>query len=63
MARRKRLKRVKKTINTMFGKAKYIGTEIEDKYGRWDDSYLMKEGYFVIHKGKHHHVYYAKPPR
>lgn len=48
---------VKPTINTFDGKAYYIGTEIENKYGKWDDSWYSGAGEFVTHHGKLHHVY------
>ena len=54
---RKKLDGVKKSINTASGKAKYIGTETEDKYGRWNDRYSTRDGFWVIHDGDHHHIY------
>ena len=52
---------VQKTINTVAGTAHYIGTEIEDDHGRWNDNYYTRDGYWVIHEGKHHHVYKIQP--
>lgn len=50
----------KKSIRTVKGKAIFVKTEVEDKFGRWNDKYRTKDGYFVIHKGKKHHVYMVK---
>ena len=47
-------------IDTFKGKAKFVKTEIEDKYGRWDDHWKTTSGEFVIHEGKKHHVYKVK---
>lgn len=47
----------KKTINTGAGIAEFVKTEKEDKYGRWNDNYWIRDGYWVIHEGKKHHVY------
>jgi len=44
-------------IDTVAGKALFIRTEKEDKFGRWNDNYYMRDGYWVIHQGKKHHVY------
>jgi len=44
-------------INTISGRARYKGTEVEDEYGRWNDRYSTNRGEFVIHKGKRHHIY------
>lgn len=52
----KRLTNVPRTIETISGTKYYIGTEIEDKYGRWDDGYYTP-AFYVIHKGGWHHVY------
>jgi hypothetical protein len=52
-----REKSVAPMIDTVAGKALFIKTEIEDKYGRWNDDYWTREGYYVIHRGKKHHVY------
>jgi hypothetical protein len=49
------------SIYTVNGKADYVGTEVEDENNRWDDSYLIKNGYWVIHDGKKHHVYKTNP--
>jgi len=48
---------VKKFIRTAQGKAKFVKTEKEDKYGRWNDNYAVRDGFFVIHNGNKHHVY------
>lgn len=45
------------TINTVAGVATYVKTETEDKYGRWNDDYWTRDGYYVIHDGKRHHIY------
>lgn len=58
---RQRLVGVKPTI-TFFGETcDYIGTEVEDKYGRFEDSYQSREGFHLIHEGPHHHVYKERP--
>jgi len=44
-------------INTVAGKAKWVTTEYEDEYGRWNDRYSTAMGYWVIHEGNKHHVY------
>jgi hypothetical protein len=51
----------KTSIKTVKGKATFVKTEVEDKFGRWNDKYRTKDGYYVIHEGKKHHVYYLKP--
>ena len=48
---------VKNVIQTVQGKALYIGTEIEDANGKWDDNYPISKGYYVVHEGKNHHIY------
>jgi hypothetical protein len=53
----KREKGVAPTIDTVVGKALFVRTEKEDKSGRWNDSYYTRDGYWVIHQGKKHHVY------
>ena len=53
----KKLCNIKPTIRTVAGEAEYIGTEIEDKRGRWNDNYSTRDGYYVIHHGDKHHVY------
>ena len=47
----------KKTIGTVQGVADFVKTEVEDEFGRWNDDYWTREGYYVIHEGKKHHVY------
>lgn len=54
---------VKKYIYVAGGKAKYVKTETEDEQGNWNQDYLIKDGYWVIHEGNKHHVYYLKPFR
>ncbi len=51
------LEDVNRTILTATGVKEYIGTEVEDKNGKWDDSYSIEDGYYVIHDDKYHHVY------
>ena len=46
-----------KTIQTARGTKKLYAVSIEDRYGRWDDSYDVRRGYWVIHKGKIHLIY------
>jgi len=48
---------VKPYIDTIRGKAYFIKTITEDKYGDWDDHWATIRGEFVIHEGKKHHVY------
>ena len=50
-------KNVKPYIHTIQGKASYSHTEVEDKYGNWNDSWATIRGEYVIHEGKNHHVY------
>lgn len=45
------------TINTIAGEAEYIGTEFEDRFERWNDSYTTAAGYWLIHEQDRHHVY------
>lgn len=44
-------------IETVAGRARYIGTETEDARGRWNDSYSTRDGYYVVHHGELHDVY------
>jgi predicted transcriptional regulator len=44
------------TIQTMDGMAHYVGTEIEHN-GRWNQSYVVSAGEYVIHDGTNHHIY------
>jgi len=55
-----KLPNVKDKIGTAAGEARYIGTEVENEHGKWDDSYTTKDGYWVIHEGKEHHIYEVK---
>lgn len=50
-------KRPSEFIGTVRGQAKYVKTEIEDEYGRWNQSYAIRDGYWVIHEGRRHHIY------
>jgi hypothetical protein len=47
----------KEDISTAAGKAEYYSTEVEDKNEKWDDSYATRDGFWVTHHGKYHHVY------
>jgi hypothetical protein len=47
----------KETIGTIKGVGKYIGTEIEDDRGKWNDNFSVRDGFYVIHVGKKHHIY------
>ena len=61
---REKLLGVQKEIGTAMGPAHYIGTEIEDKNGKWNDNYYTRDGFWVIHEGNKHHVYqvgYSNP--
>ena len=44
-------------IDTFRGKAYFVKTITEDKYGNWDDHWETIRGEFVIHEGNKHHVY------
>lgn len=44
-------------IDTVAGKAKLFKIEIEDDNEKWNDTYLTRDGFWVIHKGKYHFVY------
>ncbi len=45
------------TINTISGEAEYVGTEFENRFGRWNDNYTTAAGYYLIHEKDRHHVY------
>lgn len=45
------------TINVAGGTAHYVLTETEDSRGRWNDDYTIRNGFYVIHEGRNHHVY------
>jgi hypothetical protein len=45
------------SIGTVAGEAFFVRTEVENADGRWNDSYATRDGYWVIHDGKYHHVY------
>jgi len=47
----------KPTIQTADGEKKYFKTEFEDDNGKWKDNYSIKDGFWVIHDGKRHHIY------
>jgi len=47
----------KPIISTAFGEKKYLKTEVEDENGKWKDNYSTKDGFFVIHDGRRHHIY------
>ena len=47
-------------INTIMGPASYLHTEVEDKYGRWNQSWATIRGEFVIHRGDEHDVYIVR---
>lgn len=49
------------SIDVMGKTATYLFTEIEDINGKWDDSFNVNQGYYLIHDGKYHHVYKVKP--
>lgn len=51
------IKNVPKTIGTAAGDAYFVKTEVEDKYGRWNDDYKINDGYWVVHEGNKHHIY------
>ena len=44
-------------LSTLHGPADYTGTEVEDSRGKWNQEYAIKDGYWVIHTSKYHHVY------
>lgn len=47
----------KEFIETAQGRAYFYITEVEDQYGRWNDTYYTTAGEYVIHDGIYHHVY------
>jgi len=51
------IKKAPSSIDTVAGKAFFIKTEVEDESGRWHDDYWTRDGYYVIHEGRRHHVY------
>jgi len=48
-------------IDTIRGRAYFLKTCTENKYGNWDDHWATIRGEFVIHEGKKHHVYTTSP--
>jgi hypothetical protein len=48
----------KQSIGTADGLKRYFGTEVEDKFGDWDDHYAIRDGFWVVHVGKYHHIYH-----
>lgn len=57
-----RLPNVRPFIDVLGGRAKFVRTDIEDSLGRWSGSDLeTRDGYWVIHEGNMHHVYFLKP--
>jgi hypothetical protein len=54
---KKKMHRLPSFINTVAGKAYFVKTETEDKHGKWNDDYSTRDGYWVLHSGKKHHVY------
>ena len=48
----------KPTIETLIGTAKLVVVETEIN-GRWNDNYYTKDGYYVIHEGIRHLVYWV----
>jgi hypothetical protein len=54
-------KKPSKTIMTAQGEAKYVRTDIEDEHERWRGMNLYtRDGFWVIHEGKKHHIYQSK---
>ena len=49
--------KVAPTIQTFKGIAYFVTTERENEFGMWDDSWAIRDGFFVIHDGRFHHVY------
>jgi hypothetical protein len=47
----------RRTINTIQGVAEFVKTEVEDAFGRFDDSHSTRDGFYLLHEGKKHHVY------
>lgn len=58
-----RLPNVKPFIDVAGGRAKFLLTEVEDSLGRWNQGYSIRDGYWVIHQGNRHHVYFLHPLR
>lgn len=50
----------KESIGTADGEMFYYATEIEDKNGNWNQDYTIKDGFWLIHEGKYHHIYTRK---
>jgi len=48
-------------IDVAGGRAKFVRTEVEDSLGRWNDEYQVRDGYWVVHAGNRHHVYFLRP--
>lgn len=55
--RKGKCKKPQPTIHVAGAVAKYVTTEVEDKYGRWNQNYYTRDGYWVLHEGIKHHVY------
>jgi len=51
------------SIQTSAGEAFFVKTEHENETGRWNDDYWTRDGYYVIHRGKQHHVYKVNPTK
>ena len=60
-AARKELHKPADSIQTSAGEAYFVRTEHENEAGRWKDDYWTRDGYYVIHRGKQHHIYKVKP--
>lgn len=52
---------MKKTIKTIQGEAEFVRTDIEDENEKWEGMNLStKDGFYILHEGKKHHIYQVK---
>jgi hypothetical protein len=53
--------KMKKTIKTIQGEAEFVRTDIEDENEKWEGMNLStKDGFYILHEGKKHHIYQVK---
>ncbi len=51
---------LERKIDTVAGPAEFVRTETEDSEGRWNDDYNVRDGFYVLHRGREHHIYKVK---
>jgi len=51
---------IDRIIYTATGDAILHAIEEEDKNGKWNDNYNVRDGFYVIHKNSIHYVYKVK---